>query len=833
MSFYRNFAFATVSLLALSAPAYASDVVTKDIVQNGAGNGSGDIVVEARRKSERLQDVPKSVDAVTAADLRNNNVQKFDDVASLVPGLDIQNSGNAEVQDINIRGTNFNVDTGLQDPTVQLNLNDANINGNELFQSFYDIGQIEVLRGPQGTLRGRSAPSGSITITTHKPDLYKWGGYVESTDETTVNGMREAWALNVPVISGVLAVRVAGVVDDNQGNNIRSVSTVSGTPSLYPEGSYNRIWSNRISVRFQPVESIEANVMYQRTVNRTQANLQTESTCLIDSTQPCGPGPLITVGDRLSTVNGQRETYANSDVVTANVDWHVLGQKLSYTGLYDHAFLYDQEPQDGANYFNNGSDGYPGNPAVYTGTGFGAYSTFTGLQNPYSKTSLSQGDDQSHEIRLASENRIFGIFDYVIGANMIYRNTFNYYSGAAPIDYATSTITAHSIGNNGNDEWSIFGNITAHPTEKLEISGGLRRLVDKTPVRSDNLVWSASASYHFDANVMAYVNAGSSFRPGGENLGLYYTPFQMFVNAPAPNPGNVGCQPIPAPCFTYGGPSAFYQIAGEKATSIEVGFKSQFMDKRLTVNADYFHQAYSNYQYTTAGYIEYLAAPLGSPYGSANSGQGPIAAPLIGLGTASVPATIQGVEGDITYRYSHAGSIGAVFSYVDGKIDKGGLIPCPLNSAADTHASQFIGVCPGGTTSFAPRFEATVHADYAHPITDSITGFVRGQFTFHGATPFDVSLPYDKQPAYGILNVYWGVRSATSNWEATLFVQNLTNNQTRLATFGGNINANTPGYAGQPGVPGPTSQYSSYYTYVGMTQPRTFGLTLRYAFGSR
>src|SRR3546814_10786012 len=75
-----------------------------------------------------------------------------------------------------IRGASFQVESGSS-PTVEFYLNDAPIQSNSLFNSMFDVGQIEVLRGPQGTLRGRASPSGSITVTTQKPDLYESGGY--------------------------------------------------------------------------------------------------------------------------------------------------------------------------------------------------------------------------------------------------------------------------------------------------------------------------------------------------------------------------------------------------------------------------------------------------------------------------------------------------------------------------------------------------------------------------------------------------------------------------------------------------------------------------------
>ena len=75
------------------------------------------------------------------------------------------------------------------------------VTNNFVTTSNFDMGQIEVLRGPQGTLRGEPAPSGSLTITTHKPDLEKFGGYVTATVAAYDNTNENA-AINLPIIPG-------------------------------------------------------------------------------------------------------------------------------------------------------------------------------------------------------------------------------------------------------------------------------------------------------------------------------------------------------------------------------------------------------------------------------------------------------------------------------------------------------------------------------------------------------------------------------------------------------------------------------------------------------
>src|SRR4051812_10948496 len=140
----------------------------------------GEIVVTARRRTESLQEVPQTVNAVTSESLQKLNIRQFQDVQSVVPGLSLATTSSGFQNSASLRGVSFEVNTGAQ-PTVAFYLNDAPVQLSFIFQSLFDIGQVEVLKGPQGTTRGISAPSGAITITTHKPDLSDFGGYVDLT----------------------------------------------------------------------------------------------------------------------------------------------------------------------------------------------------------------------------------------------------------------------------------------------------------------------------------------------------------------------------------------------------------------------------------------------------------------------------------------------------------------------------------------------------------------------------------------------------------------------------------------------------------------------------
>lgn len=118
-------------------------------------------------------------------------------------------------QDVNVSGENG---------TIQYYLNDAPIQSNLAFQALYDVSSINEERGPQGTRRGRSTPSGAINITTHLPDLSAPGGYVSGTvgDHSVTNNQ---FGIGTPIIADKLAVRISGLQEENDAGGIRQFGT--------------------------------------------------------------------------------------------------------------------------------------------------------------------------------------------------------------------------------------------------------------------------------------------------------------------------------------------------------------------------------------------------------------------------------------------------------------------------------------------------------------------------------------------------------------------------------------------------------------------------------
>ena len=143
------------------------------------------------------------VQAVSGDQLNKLELRSFEQVSAVVPGLNLEATLGGVATKATLRGVDFDARASGAATTVEFYRNDASISGAGLFQALYDVGQIEVLRGPQGTLKGRASPSGSITVHTRKPDLTEVGGYLNGTIAEH-NRWNFDGALNLPVIADML-----------------------------------------------------------------------------------------------------------------------------------------------------------------------------------------------------------------------------------------------------------------------------------------------------------------------------------------------------------------------------------------------------------------------------------------------------------------------------------------------------------------------------------------------------------------------------------------------------------------------------------------------------
>jgi len=234
-------------------PAFAQNAPAE--ANAATSTGLGEIVVTARRRDERIQDVPVAISVVTTQTLAQKQITNSYDLAQNTPGLSsMSGAANRNAATFFIRGMGY---TNTSTPSVVTYFADVplkdNINTGGTNNTFYDLESIQVLKGPQGTLFGRTTTAGAVLISPKKPS-----GEFDGFAEVAVGNlaMREVTgAVNVPIIGDKLAIRIAGNYRNRDGFT-HSLTTGQ------PRDDVNR-GSYRVSLLARPTDWLENTTIFQ------------------------------------------------------------------------------------------------------------------------------------------------------------------------------------------------------------------------------------------------------------------------------------------------------------------------------------------------------------------------------------------------------------------------------------------------------------------------------------------------------------------------------------------------------------------------------------------
>ena len=202
-----------VAVGVISTPVLAQDRAV-DTTTADSQDPSNTIIVTAQRRSESLARTPVSVSVLSGDALSNAQIVSEQDLQTSTPGLSVRAGVNSNQLNYSIRGASQDAYSGTR-PGVLPYLNEVQIGGAGGASAFYDLQSVQVLKGPQGTLFGRSATGGAVLFTTAKPtDTFE--GYVSATagnyDLVKLEGM-----LNLPIAADTVMARVAGFYQERDG----------------------------------------------------------------------------------------------------------------------------------------------------------------------------------------------------------------------------------------------------------------------------------------------------------------------------------------------------------------------------------------------------------------------------------------------------------------------------------------------------------------------------------------------------------------------------------------------------------------------------------------
>jgi len=681
-----------------------------------------EVIVTANKRAEPAQKVAQTVNVVTATAIQDLHIQNTIELTQVVGGLSLTMTSPSE-QSISLRGIKEPSGGGPSSLTVESYLNEVPITVFDSFASTLDIGQIEVLKGPQGTLRGRPSPSGAITIATQKGSFTDYSGYIDAT-WSNHQGRRLEGALGGP-ISNTLAFRVAGVHDYNDLTGVRDIYN--------GKRDYQDTTVLRGTLDWAPSDKFSADLMGQYTHQKGDFYRQIEGRApcagdqggaILVSSIACGQ--TFDLKDKIALTQGANPNDYHGKLVTLNARYNLSDRiGIVYVGGYNNT-----------KYFTN---------LNFDFAGIGEANNFARDIDVTTKRRAI-----SNELRLQSDGPGFYNFTY----GLFQQNTKS--DGVANLP----PIFTNNATRTTTNDYGIFTNQRFQFTSKDSVQLGVR--YSKVDIK--NRLNNSSRSYHattgnasyqhqFTQDLMAYVSYGTAYRPG-----------------------SAGANAAPVAAI----PASFGNFGPEKSHSVEVGFKSQWFNRRVTFNVALFDQKYKNY-ITSQFNIACTGVP--NPNGLAfatNDGtqNGP---QCFGTMTGNGNAVSKGIEVEFHARVTSNWSIGGIYTYTKAHFANA-LLPCndyngdgvlDVAGIPKVQKGRYVSLCQeNGPLGSLPNTSFTANTSYDFAI-GQIPAYIR-------LNSFTRSSSYFPQtgavfPGYTTVNGSVGFLTPDRKWELSLWGKNLFN----------------------------------------------------------
>ena len=661
-----------------------------------------DITVTARRRAEDAQAIPGSLSVVGGDLLDRSYTVNTQQLSQLVPVLNYS-SANPRNTAFTIRGLGSSVvavsqaNDGLE-PGVGFYVDQVyHARPATAAFDFSDIDQIEVLRGPQGTLFGKNSTAGAINITTRAPTFTP-----ELTEELSVgsfNFVQAKAAASGALIGDTVAYRVSGVVTRRDGviDNVRTGQDHNqiGNQAVRAQLLFkpSEAFQLKLSGDFTNFQSNCCTQVYYRVATRDVPRTATR--------QFAGPTglaaqfgytpPSTNPYDRVTDIDAPLGVDTNEGGVSAIADWNLGGATLTSVSAWR---FWNWDAANDRDY--------------------------TGIPIQIEQHIPSRQDQYSQELRLASNGN--SAFSYVGGLyffrqRVVGRPISIYGPAAARYLIGTTTganatpVPANLLDGYGTDgrtdfqsnSYAAFGEVNWRPVDRITLTGGLRYTYEHKTGTYDTFVFggpsttspaliNAQLSILRGQNYAAKVNDGAL--TGRANIAWAATDnilaYASFARGEKSGGINMSGLPLNDQNLPAIGTAV---VRPERNTAYEVGLKTRLFDDRLTLNVDAFYTRVTDFQTNVS---DTRAAAALRTY------------------LANIPrVTVRGVEADANAAVTRELTLRAALAYADGKYDRYPAGPCPIEAIGNTAAAcDLSGVgLPG-----LPKWSSTVGGDYLVPV---------------------------------------------------------------------------------------------------------------------
>ncbi|GLQ51910.1 TonB-dependent receptor [Dyella flava] len=727
-----------VALTMVHGTSFAADDTTQtnNKKQKPAVTQLQTVTVTATHAVKPLQEVPISISAISADQLQSSNFSQLSDLQYLAPGLSYSqsataaNGGGFQVRGIGTQtyslGTDQTVGTVVDDVVLSLP-RDPGVSG------FNDIQDVEVLRGPQGTLFGKNASAGVVAIKTNDPEIGE-----NSADVHVAVGSRDervVQAVGNVAVSNDVALRVAVYdqsqdgaipnvfhdwhVEDNHGNGVRAklLWQPSDKFSLVVTGEHQNLFIRDPYFLYSLGTDPNYNVLFAGFPN---------------------------VGGNHFVSYANEDWYAEQSVTGSSVKaTYQINDETSFTSITAFRALkvtqdedLDQSPAD---ILDNSDSTLRGHQFTqefrFVGKAFsdkldyaaGAFFDKTGLES-----------------------------NYIVYGKVLPPYTLPFYIDATGGEQRSTLWTKN---------FAFYGNTTYSLTDKLAVIMGARYTHDNVesgnnpyiPTEIDGL-----PAIPFGMQLPSWNSAAKGDVSG--KVGLQYNVSHDVMTYATVSTGYKG------PAINVAATST-QKINPEKSVNYELGVKSDFLDHRLTLNGDVYWDTFHNFQaqaFDTQTY-EFVLTNAGA-------------------------MRTRGAEGELSWRATQHLTLGMNAAFTDAKyLSYITACPVPGDVPCYTTDGSSLANFRGQDPAFVSRYTGTLHASYMHPINDGLVFDADGGWAWRSSFYNVIGQPQTKTGSYGIFNGTIGISSDSDSWRIGLYTRNLFNKHFRDYVIYTSI-INTDGY---------------------------------------
>lgn len=692
-------------------------------------HGLAEIIVTAEKRSTNLQRTPIAVTALTDDTLQRQQIRALTDIASLVPGFQMGDSGG--YAQITVRGIGISNFVPLAESAVALNTNEVYVSRPiAQLAGLYDTGSIEVLRGPQGTLYGRNATAGSVNVTTTRPTR-NWSGYANMS-YGNYNNMRLEGAVGGPLIDDKLLFRIAGFVEtrDGYGKNIVTGRDVDDREARGIRGT----------IVFQPTGDIKATIIgeYYKQRDHGGGLHYFGAAGLSGLPGALGLPPLFqllggySANDPYDIANGRDpEFMLRTKSLTGILEWSRGPFSLkSITGYRDQDSLI-VTPLDGGSTYN---------------------SVFISGEPAHQFSEELQAHYDSSRVHLTLGGYVFEEHDDYSPATVAFSNTLlNLGFPTLPQRPTDGFVHFGEIGGRLKTKAkALFAQGTFEIVDGLSITGGIRYSSERKTLLQRYAIDLYQPYTGDNSPPPGVAVPGKTFHSTTPKIGIQYqiTPRVLAYATYAKGFKSGGFDPGADPSVVAQG------FRPEKLTDYEGGIKSSFLDNRVRLNLSGFYYDYSDLQ---------VLQVVGVAVATSNAGS----------------ARIYGAEAELNAAVTSSLTINANAAWLHARYRRY-VGPDPAQPlAADVDFS-------GKRLNNAPDFRAHIDAAYRWDLADGNAVFkIEGDYSSKiYFSPINIDLIGQKAYAKG--NAF-ATYTANAGWHVTAFVRNFTDKAVRTSAI-----VNTP-----------------------------------------